>query len=141
MTSERIHATMVRLGHAGVLLTGDSGAGKSDLAIRLIDRGGMLVADDQVILAAVGGVLYGDAVPGFAGRIEARGLGILDVPAAGRTRVTHHFALSNDPARMPVEEERHFCGVALPSRQIDARAASAPILVGMGIGMPPNAVL
>ena len=78
----RVHGTSVALGGDGILLQGPSGSGKSDLALRLVDAGALLVADDQTELALVGdGVLM--RAPGvIAGRIEVRGLGILRVPSA-----------------------------------------------------------
>lgn len=63
-----------------MLLLGDSGAGKSDLALRLIDSGAMLVADDRVNLVAVAGQLLASAPESIAGKIELRGVGILTLP-------------------------------------------------------------
>jgi HPr kinase/phosphorylase len=59
------------------LLRGRSGAGKSDLALRLIEGGADLVADDRVVLMQDGGRLLASPPPNLAGLIEARGLGIL----------------------------------------------------------------
>jgi len=83
--SIRVHATCVALpdahdGWSGVLLRGPSGAGKSDLALRLIDGGARLVADDQTELRCVDGVLRACAPESLVGKIEVRGLGILDLP-------------------------------------------------------------
>ncbi len=80
-----VHATCVALpdtndGWSGVLLRGPSGAGKSDLALRLIDGGARLVADDQTELRCVDGVLRACAPESLAGKIEVRGMGILDLP-------------------------------------------------------------
>jgi len=79
-----VHATCVAL-RAGkrwraVLLRGPSGAGKSDLALRLIEAGGRLVADDQTHVAKIGRALIASPPPALAGRIEARGVGILELP-------------------------------------------------------------
>jgi serine kinase of HPr protein (carbohydrate metabolism regulator) len=79
-----VHATCValRIGkrwHA-VLLRGPSGAGKSDLALRLIEAGGRLVADDQTHVAKVGRTLVATPPPALAGMIEARGIGIVNLP-------------------------------------------------------------
>jgi hypothetical protein len=65
-----------------VLIGGRSGAGKSDLALRLIDRGASLVSDDYTELRRVGGRVLARAPAEIAGKIEVRGLGILDLPAA-----------------------------------------------------------
>jgi serine kinase of HPr protein (carbohydrate metabolism regulator) len=80
--------TAVALDGAALLLTGPSGSGKSDLALRLIDAGAKLIADDRVELVLIDGRVHGrapsDMPPNLRGRIEARGVGILPVPAADR---------------------------------------------------------
>jgi serine kinase of HPr protein (carbohydrate metabolism regulator) len=75
-----IHASCVAIQNKAVLILGESGAGKSDLALRLIDGGAVLVADDQVVLRASGGQLYAAPPETIAGKIEARGIGILSLP-------------------------------------------------------------
>ncbi len=65
------------LSGTGVLLRGPSGSGKSDLALRLIDGGGRLVADDQVLLSAGPSGPMAGAPPALRGLLEVRGLGIL----------------------------------------------------------------
>lgn len=73
-----IHATCIAIGGTGVLLRGPSGSGKSDLALRLIDGGAELVADDRVLLDG-GAELIGRPPAEIAGRLEVRGLGIVSV--------------------------------------------------------------
>jgi serine kinase of HPr protein (carbohydrate metabolism regulator) len=79
--NERVHATCVALrarrGWRGVLLRGPSGSGKSDLALRLIDGGARLVADDQTELVPRAGRLIARAPGTIAGLIEVRGVGIV----------------------------------------------------------------
>ena len=70
-----VHATCVAIGDRAVLLCGPSGSGKSDLALRLIDGGAQLVADDQVVLRAEGGRIVARAPEALAGRMEVRGIG------------------------------------------------------------------
>jgi HPr kinase/phosphorylase len=87
-----IHASCVVLGSAcsafggavegAVLLMGASGAGKSDVALRLIAMGARLVADDQTQLFAEGGHLFAAAPPSLHGRMEIRGVGILAMTPA-----------------------------------------------------------
>jgi len=76
-----VHATSVALKVKGrwrvVLLRGPSGSGKSDLALRLLQAGGRLVADDQTHLARRGRSLIATPPPALAGMIEARGVGIV----------------------------------------------------------------
>lgn len=77
-----IHATVLLAGDAGVLIRGASGAGKSALALALLDllaargRFGRLVADDQVFLAAANGRLVARVPASIAGLVERRGAGI-----------------------------------------------------------------
>ena len=75
-----LHASCVAIGNTGVLLRGASGSGKSDLALRLINDGAMLVADDQVHLKSVSGKLIASPHNALAGKIEIRGCGIIDLP-------------------------------------------------------------
>ncbi len=79
----RVHGTSVALGGAGVLLRGPSGCGKSDLALRLIDRGALLVADDQTELHLDGDDISMTAPAAIAGQIEVRGVGIVRAPSIG----------------------------------------------------------
>ncbi len=84
-----VHGTCVALGGRCALLRGAPGSGKSDLALRFISlfgsaRGGdqaaaSLVADDQVLLKRVGDVVRARAPKAIAGRMEVRGIGIVDV--------------------------------------------------------------
>ena len=83
--TEQIHATCIILDGQGVLLRGPSGCGKSDLALRLINAGAELVADDRVDLDLADGVLSASAPAALRNLLEVRGLGILQfsaVPAA-----------------------------------------------------------
>jgi HPr kinase/phosphorylase len=77
----RVHGTSVSLDGHGILLQGPSGSGKSDLALRLIDQGARLVADDQTELSLVGEELCMTSPAAIAGQLEVRGVGILHVPA------------------------------------------------------------
>jgi serine kinase of HPr protein (carbohydrate metabolism regulator) len=75
----RVHGTTVAIDGRGVLLRGPSGAGKSDLALRLIDQGALLVADDQTELTVENDRVTARAPATIAGRIEVRGLGIIQM--------------------------------------------------------------
>lgn len=72
-----IHATAVSVDGRGVILRGPSGSGKSDLAIRLINEGALLVADDQTVLFIEGGRLMAQPPGEIAGKMEVRGVGIV----------------------------------------------------------------
>ncbi len=129
MHTQNIHAGCVLLGgagrsfgapeDAGILILGGSGSGKSDLMLRLIAAGGMLVADDRTDLTVEGGALIASPPPSLAGLIEVRGLGILRLPY--RVRVALALAVelipSETPARLPPElRYRPPDGLVMPER-------------------------
>ena len=83
MTSPRIRVagTMVEINGVGVLLEGEPGVGKSEIALSLIKRGHSLVADDTTILTRDStGSIQGSAVAITREHMEIRGLGIIHVP-------------------------------------------------------------
>ena len=121
-----VHATAVALGGRCVLLLGASGAGKSDLALRLIDHGWRLVADDHVVLAQEKGVLWASAPPQLAGLIEVRGVGIVPEPALARAPVVLALDLATLPDRLPDPARRDLAGVAIPWLGFDGCGDSAP---------------
>lgn len=80
MQQSSVHGTLLRVFDSGLLLTGESGAGKSEAALGLLDRGHQLIADDMVCLnRGLPGELIGTAPPGYGKFMEVRGLGIFDV--------------------------------------------------------------
>lgn len=111
-----IHASCVTLGRAGsafgapddtgVLLLGESGAGKSDLALRLIELGASLVSDDRTELYLETGVLMARPPQSLAGLLEVRGVGILELPYEQQVRVTVAVILIREgtPERLPRSE-------------------------------------
>ena len=74
-----IHGVMVDVSGVGVLITGESGIGKSEVALELIKRGHRLVADDAVLLTRLGDSLIAEAPEKIRNLLEIRGLGIMDV--------------------------------------------------------------
>ncbi|MEN3971300.1 HPr kinase/phosphatase C-terminal domain-containing protein [Sphingomicrobium sp. XHP0235] len=140
--SENIHATTVAKNGRATLLVGRSGAGKSDLALRLIDRGWTLVSDDRTLIEASDGHLSATPPEAFAGRIEVRGLGIVTMDYLPRATVALHVDLDAAPERMPMDARRFtLLGVSVPSITVDARAPSAPIIVELafdGLETPPR---
>ncbi len=99
--SVNIHATCVRFGGAGVLLIGRSGAGKSDLALRLIGRGAILVADDRCDMSVERDRLVARAPRTIAGLLEVRGVGIVTLPHAPRAAIALVVDLSGRVERLP----------------------------------------
>ena len=70
LSSEAVHASTVALDGRAVLITGPSGSGKSDLTLRLLDRGFALVSDDQTLVRRVDDQLIASAPPTIAGKLE-----------------------------------------------------------------------
>jgi serine kinase of HPr protein (carbohydrate metabolism regulator) len=130
-----LHATCVAIGERAVLITGPSGAGKSDLALRLIDRGGMLVSDDQVSLSLVGGVVQAEAPATIAGKIEVRGLGVAAMAYRSPMPVALLIELAPLVERMPEDAWRAVCGVDLPLVGLSAFEISAPIKAELALRM------
>lgn len=123
----QIHGTCVEIAGTGVLLRGQPGSGKSDLALRLIDRGARLVADDQVTIEAGSGGLIATAVQSFVGLIEVRGLGIARVTNIDRIRLGLVIDLAGDDEieRLPEPNSCRILGVELPAIRLEPFAASA----------------
>lgn len=74
-----IHGVFVNVGGTGVLIVGDPGIGKSECALELVTRGHRFIADDVIELSRSGDILVGSAPERFAGLLEIRGLGIIDI--------------------------------------------------------------
>jgi serine kinase of HPr protein (carbohydrate metabolism regulator) len=130
-----IHATAVALGTVGVLLRGPSGSGKSDLALRLIDGGARLIADDQTVLTRRGAALHAAPPASLAGRLEVRGVGIATVDFATDVPVVALFDLVPAQAidRLPEPATVELLGVPLPALRLDPTASSAAAKVRLAV--------
>ncbi len=120
----QIHASCAARDDAGVLLLGPPGSGKSDMVLRLLDRGFALVADDIVEIEA-GMARSPDRLSGL---LEVRGLGIMRLPHRAAARLALAVRLGAGE-RLP-EPEAVF---GLPAVSIDPRYASAPARVGLAL--------
>jgi HPr kinase/phosphorylase len=141
-----LHATCLDIDGKGVLIQGRPGAGKSDLALRLIDQPGRgvasdaqraahLVADDQVLVWRQDGKLLASPPERLRGLIEIRGLGIIKIPYCPETtlRLIVNLSLDNAEAGPRLPEATDMMGkileTSLPSIALDAKTASAPARV------------
>jgi serine kinase of HPr protein (carbohydrate metabolism regulator) len=138
-----MHATCVFLAGKGVLITGPSGSGKSDLALRLIDQAGygisdgamraQLVADDQVVLTTKSGSLFASPPHDLEGLLEVRGLGIVRMHHASDVRISLIVRLvaGDQIERLPAAPDMtdDIAGVNLPSIALSAASSSAPAKV------------
>jgi serine kinase of HPr protein (carbohydrate metabolism regulator) len=134
LSGETVHASTVAIDGRAVLITGPSGSGKSDLALRLIDRGFSLVSDDQTVVLREGHQLIASAPEQIAGKLEIRGIGIVEMETASDVPVALIVELTSDIQRLPDDSrERPILGVRLPLISIDAMAASAPSKVALAL--------
>lgn len=95
----KFQATCVAIDGRAILIEGAPGAGKSSLALALIDRGAVLVGDDGVALDPAGERLLASPVPETAGLIEVRGLGLVTMPAAASVPVALIIELTREAPR------------------------------------------
>lgn len=128
-----IHATAVAVDGKGVLILGPPGSGKSDLALRLIDRGAVLIADDRVHVAA-DGTLH--PPPALAGLIEVRGVGILPRPHVAGVVARLAVDLAAVPQRLPEPAVVDVAGCRLPVLALSPFEGSAPLKVELAVALP-----
>ena len=134
LSSENLHSSSVALDGRAVLISGPSGSGKSDLALRMLDRGFTLVSDDRTIIRKQGGKLIASAPETIKGKLEIRGLGIVDVESVSEVPVSLVVELRTDIQRMPDDsQERLILGAAIPLISVDAMTASAPSKVALAL--------
>ncbi len=136
--SETVHGTAVLVGAEGVLIRGESGSGKSALALRLIAGGGRLVADDQVALSSCHGRLVASAPRATAGLIELRGRGLVTVPYERSVviRLVADIVDAEGLERMPEAHQltETLLGIALPRQPVPGTPEGAVPLVRAALG-------
>jgi len=134
LSAETLHASTVALDGRAVIISGPSGSGKSDLALRLLDRGFVLVSDDQTVVKKDGERLIATAPPTIAGKLEVRGIGIVEMERAENVPIALAVELTSEIQRLPDDSrERMILGVHLPLISVNAAEASAPAKVALGL--------
>lgn len=133
--ARQIHATSVAIGGVAVLLRGPSGSGKSDLALRLIQAGAVLVADDRCDLSVARGRLFVSAPAAIRGLLEVRGLGILPMRHRVKAPVSLVIDLVTPDAveRLPPVRRCRLGTVTLPLMRLAPFEASAPAKVLLAV--------
>jgi serine kinase of HPr protein (carbohydrate metabolism regulator) len=130
-----VHGTTVALEGEGVLLRGPSGSGKSDLALRLIDGGARLIADDQTELTRVADGLLARSPASIAGRMEVRGVGILRVPTvpSALLRLVIDLVAPDRVERLPEPQFCDYLQCSLPLLALAPFEASAPAKIRLAL--------
>ena len=132
--TEMLHATTVAIGDRAVLIVGRSGSGKSDLALRLIDRGAVLVSDDYTEVFRSGDEVYARPPETIAGRIEIRGVGVTEIAYITDIRVGLCVMLDEVVERMPMQyRSSTIAGIEVPIFAVDPFHASAAIKVEIAL--------
>ena len=134
ISSENLHASCVAANGRAVLIVGASGSGKSDLALRLLDRGFTLVSDDRTIVRRDGAKLIASAPATIRGKLEIRGIGIVEMESIDDMPVSLVVELTTDMQRLPDDSrERLILGAGIPLVNINAMTASAPSKVAVAL--------
>ena len=133
-----LHATCVEINQKAVLLIGKPGAGKSDTALRLIDLGGVLVADDQVDLQIIDGVLTAHPPAAIEGLLEIRGVGIVSMPFCTESPVSLVVELvpTEQVERLPEPQFYEIAGHMIPLLKLCAFDASTPVKIKTVLNRP-----
>ena len=120
-----------------MLFRGPSGSGKSDIALRLIDAGARLVADDQVDIRSSEAGLNASSPPEIRGRMEVRGIGICDLPAvdAAPLRLVVDLVPTDRVERLPQPASCEYLGVSVPRVAISPFESSADAKVRLAVAM------
>ena len=135
LSSEAIQAACVAVDGRGVMIECRDGDARVDLALRMIDRGAVLVADSQTICLRSAKQLLASAPAGAAGRIEVRGLGIVEMPHAERVPVDLLIVLLDTGPRFPDDKRtRSIAGIEVPVLALAANDAAAPIKAELWLG-------
>jgi len=131
----RLHASCVALEGRGVLLSGPSGSGKSDLALRLIDAGAVLVGDDQLLVERTAEGLIARPARALEGLLEVRGWGLVRLPheAACRLCLAVELEARERIPRLPEAHGWPLLGLELAHLRVDPRTPSAAAVVRVAL--------
>lgn len=130
-----VHATAIAIGGRAVLLRGPSGSGKSDLALRLIDGGAWLIADDQAELRREANGVLARSPATIAGLLEVRGIGILrvDTLAEAPLRLCVDLVPPGTVERLPAGSFVEFFALPVPRIALAAFEASAAAKIRLAL--------
>ena len=128
---ENIHSSSVELDGKAILIKGESGSGKSSLALKLIMLGAKLIADDQTTVFINKGEVFLRAPSSLPFGLEIRGVGIISPPRCKKAKLKLVIDLSEvETSRLP----------SLHERRIDILGYSFPFYFFQGIKEPASAI-
>jgi len=140
---DQIHATAILMDGKGVILRGPSGSGKSDLALRLIDRGAVLIADDRVDIFSENDDLHCTAPANLSGLLEVRGVGIIKLECAPKAPIDLIVDLEDlaSQSRLPETGTIELYAQTLRHLRLSAFAASTPAKIRLALTLGPEAMV
>ena len=130
MNIKRLHATSVAIEDNGVAIFGNSGSGKSDLALRLIDSGATLISDDITVFSKSEKNIHLFGVKNTKGLLEVRELGIITVPYIEGIRLKLVIKLTDkEIERIPKKNQTNLLGLKFPKLEINGKNPSSVVKV------------
>ena len=130
MNIKRLHATSVAIEDNGVAIFGNSGSGKSDLALRLIDSGATLISDDITVFSKSEKNIHLFGVENTKGLLEVRELGIITVPYIEGIRLRLVIKLTDkEIERIPKKNQTNLLGLKFPKLEINGKNSSSVVKV------------
>ncbi len=129
-----LHATGICINGHAIALLGKSGSGKSDLALRLIDRGATLIGDDYLKIIVENDAVTVCPVDNILNKLEVRGIGITEIPSSGPAVLALCIVLDKAPERLPFDFQTiNVAGYDIPAIALSAFEASAVIKVELAL--------
>jgi serine kinase of HPr protein (carbohydrate metabolism regulator) len=126
MSIKRLHATSVAIEDNGVAIFGDSGSGKSDLALRLIDSGATLISDDVTVFSKLEKNINLFGIENTKGLLEVREVGIITVPYVEGIKLKLVVRLSDKVIeRIPKKNQINLLGLKFPKLEINGKNPSS----------------
>lgn len=130
MNIKRLHATSVAIEDNGVAIFGNSGSGKSDLALRLIDSGATLISDDITVFSKSEKNIHLFGVENTKGLLEVRELGIITVPYIEGIKLKLVIKLTDkEIERIPKKNQTNLLGLKFPKLEINGKNSSSVVKV------------
>ena len=141
MLPKRFHSTSLVVEDSGILIIGESGIGKSDLALRMIDSGAMLIADDITICKKINNFIYLFSPEETKGLLEVREIGIITVPFIENIKLSLVVQLIDEEnIRYPENENCLILGIKVPKIKICGKNSSAVAKIKVKLNQIKNYV-